>query len=131
MHGEKSLKFFKHYNKANCENELLSNMTVEACGCSQFFMPRTEEARICGFEDMKCYEQVEENFGNETQNINLCLKLCENLEYEITPSISDFKDGNYNRFIVKFRRSQIYALIRKQQFTRTDILAFIGGLLGR
>jgi hypothetical protein len=94
-------------------------------------MPRTKETRICGFEDMKCFKTVEENFGNENQNSNLCLKLCKNLEYEITPSISDFKDENHNRFIVRFRRSQFFALIRKQPFTRIDIVAFIGGLLGK
>lgn len=37
---EKQLKFFKFYNKVNCEQECLANQTMAKCGCVQFFMMR-------------------------------------------------------------------------------------------
>lgn len=38
--GEKKLKFFRIYTKANCEQECLSKATYEACGCVPFYLIR-------------------------------------------------------------------------------------------
>lgn len=38
--GEKVLKFFKIYTKSSCVYECMSNYTMKACGCVQFFMIR-------------------------------------------------------------------------------------------
>jgi amiloride-sensitive sodium channel len=37
--GERQLKFFQIYTKANCELECLTNSTMRYCNCSAFFMP--------------------------------------------------------------------------------------------
>ncbi len=37
--GERQLKFFQIYTKANCELECLTNLTLRYCNCSAFFMP--------------------------------------------------------------------------------------------
>lgn len=38
--GEKNLKFFKIYTKANCEHECLSQAVLKTCGCVPFYMIR-------------------------------------------------------------------------------------------
>jgi hypothetical protein len=38
--GERHLKFFKLYTKANCELECMTNLTLRYCNCSAFYMPR-------------------------------------------------------------------------------------------
>lgn len=41
FHTERKLRFYKHYTLRNCENECLSNYTLEMCECVKFSMPRT------------------------------------------------------------------------------------------
>lgn len=40
--NEKSLKYFKVYTKRNCEQECLSAMMAESCGCVPFYMISNE-----------------------------------------------------------------------------------------
>ncbi len=45
--GERQLKFFQIYTKANCKLECLTNMTLRYCRCSAFFMP----SKLSGIEN--------------------------------------------------------------------------------
>lgn len=40
FNSERKLRFFKQYNKKNCEEECQSNFTKIQCGCVRFSMPR-------------------------------------------------------------------------------------------
>lgn len=82
LRGEKPLRFFKVFNKANCRSECLINATLEACGCVQFFMIRREDTRVCGVNDMKCFVGVEDEIeGNE--HACGCLPDCDELTYAV------------------------------------------------
>lgn len=48
---EKVLSFLKVYNKVNCRYECLANLTLDLCGCVQFYMVKHEWTRICGIYD--------------------------------------------------------------------------------
>ncbi|CAB3371699.1 Hypothetical predicted protein [Cloeon dipterum] len=37
---ETSLFHYKHYTRKNCQSECLSNLTMTACNCVEFYMPR-------------------------------------------------------------------------------------------
>lgn len=39
--GEKKLHYFRIYTKSNCEQECLSNVSLETCGCVPFYLIRT------------------------------------------------------------------------------------------
>lgn len=85
LQDERSLQFFKNYTKSNCQFECLANMTLTQCNCVQFFMVRTEDTRICGLKDMKCYKKVEE----EIESCG-CLIKCGEIEYNIEVKENDF-----------------------------------------
>jgi len=43
FHGERRLRFYKIYTQKNCRAECLANVTLRACGCVAFHMPRTKK----------------------------------------------------------------------------------------
>jgi acid-sensing ion channel, other len=79
---EKKLKYFKVYTQINCEHECLANLTVESCGCAQFFTVRDSSTRICGVIDEKCFRKVEGEFENNKDHCN-CIETCETLKYDV------------------------------------------------
>lgn len=100
---ERHLKFFQIYTKCNCEIECISNYTHSKCGCVQFHMPRDRSTRICGANDMTCYNKAhydllqrnleEEIHGKVKQKCN-CLPACNSLEYDayVSDVLFNWKD---------------------------------------
>jgi len=60
--GEKPLKIFKSYTKANCEYECMTNFAYSTCGCIKFSMPRTKDMKVCGCAQNNCAEAIAETF---------------------------------------------------------------------
>ncbi|XP_030760546.1 pickpocket protein 28-like [Sitophilus oryzae] len=54
------LKFFSNYSQINCKLECLIDLTIEICGCVQYFMPRNKSTPMCGTEQYECLKLVEE-----------------------------------------------------------------------
>lgn len=52
--GEKALKFFKSYTKAQCNFECLTNFTLRRCGCVKFNYPRSQNTSVCTLDDNAC-----------------------------------------------------------------------------
>jgi acid-sensing ion channel, other len=65
--GERILKFFKTYTKANCELECLAKLTLTLCGCVLFSMPRDNSTEICNLSKIKCAQDAEVSYV--TQNL--------------------------------------------------------------
>ncbi|KAF7267710.1 hypothetical protein GWI33_019099 [Rhynchophorus ferrugineus] len=53
------LKFFANYSQINCKMECLINLTIDICGCVQYFMPREKNTPMCGTEKYKCLQIAE------------------------------------------------------------------------
>jgi hypothetical protein len=85
---EKTLKFFKKFSKENCQSECLANKTLEVCGCVQFFMVREISTRICGINEIKCYQKVEDDVSK--LNTCQCLLLCEEVVYKVDAKRMEF-----------------------------------------
>lgn len=79
---ERSLVFFKVYNRPNCEHECLAAATLKTCECVQFYMVRTETTRICGAVDEICFREVEENFRKIVEDCK-CYHSCERVKYDV------------------------------------------------
>ncbi|KAF5270640.1 hypothetical protein FQA39_LY01378 [Lamprigera yunnana] len=114
---DKQLRFFKVYNQQDCLLECLTNHTLKACGCVEFYMPRDNATPICGVKRQKCVKFsttkfLESEVSFEIENLDYldelknnnelsyapscnCLPSCNSLAYDATISQShwDWKKG--------------------------------------
>jgi acid-sensing ion channel, other len=87
--GERKLKFFGVYTKAQCDYECLTNFTLDRCDCVRFSMPREENTAICDIDKVDCYVRAEREWSHSIGNVkdNLmpcgCLPPCEDIRYSI------------------------------------------------
>lgn len=97
--NERQLRFFKTYTKVNCEHECMSNYTYERCGCTTFFMPRTDDMKVCGFEQAACCNFVYKNWAKSfyEKSVNKesfpdfpcnCYPTCTRIDYTIMAQFS-------------------------------------------
>ena len=96
--GEKQLRFFKSYTKANCEFECLSNFTYQVCGCNKFSMQRTKDMKTCQLNDTGCflhtsekfprsYYEDSENKRNHPHYPCSCLPSCTEIKYSVVKEL--------------------------------------------
>jgi acid-sensing ion channel, other len=131
------LKFFKVYNRANCEHECLAQITLNACNCVQFYMVRNSSTRICGVADEKCFRKIEESFEVEKEKCK-CLQPCERVKYEVEverPGLDQGYKGFYvdilrSNFHIDFAVDQTFPLIKAKKYSIADILSNVGGMIG-
>lgn len=87
--GERQLRFFKSYTKANCDWECVTNYTLEMCGCIKFSMPHDDKTPICGWNNIKCYFDAMQgwpsyNKSRKTEKPCNCLEPCIDIVYDLT-----------------------------------------------
>lgn len=89
---------FRTYSKKNCEMECESRLTEAACGCVQYFMPRTtEETNICNRKDIDCYKEIKRAIdlsNNDTYQCT-CLPGCHEISYAKEISVVNLGNGNF------------------------------------
>lgn len=85
--GEKELKFFKSYTKAQCQFECLANETLKACGCVKFSMPRNNSTPICDLDKVSCYLHVMKKLTSRMSTCN-CLHSCTYISYSIEDQLT-------------------------------------------
>jgi len=92
--GEKPLKFFKTYTKANCEYECMTNLVYSTCECVKFSMPRTKDMKVCKYLNYGCvnnmvkifpksYYKDRENKKNFPDYPCGCLPSCTEIKYKV------------------------------------------------
>lgn len=136
--GEKKLKFFKIYSLMNCEQECYSNITYEKCGCVPFTKPRDEEMTICidGFHRGTCEVFLRNSLDyNETLNFSprkncSCLTSCNSIKYNMKFYPRYHSEGNETILNFIMDTEDIVVYKRYQQFTLSDVISYVGGLLG-
>ncbi|XP_035790347.1 pickpocket protein 28-like [Anopheles albimanus] len=154
---ERKLRFFKLYTKNNCETECLSNYTLQSCGCVQFSLPRSPEARVCGLGKTFCCDQAlsmlqqmdllhEMNRSNNFLERCNCLSSCNTVYYntEISQAQFDWRmlaerirlisheidETELSLLTVHFKVSRVIPVRRSELYGVTDFLANCGGILG-
>lgn len=137
--GEKNLKFFKFYSLENCEIECMTNFTFSACNCTQIDQPynKARKILICelftGFLLQDCQSNVKadllasENFSIE-KNCS-CYPTCDSLNYRLK-YFTKYSNGNETIVNVRLNTDGIISYRRYQQFSFSDIVSYVGGLLG-
>jgi Amiloride-sensitive sodium channel len=136
--NEKTLKFFKIYSQKNCEIECFTNYTVDRCGCVALDQPYDYASgiKLCSFKyfgDDNCCERVriemlvEKSFSTEV-NCS-CYQTCDSVSYHTKYKYTKIKS---NETTVSLRMNTEDAVLyrRYQQFTFSDTVSYVGGLLG-
>lgn len=93
--GEKKLKFFASYTKAQCEFECLTNFTLKSCGCVRYSMPRDDGMRMCGIGRSIC---IDDAFNDLNVSYCDCLEPCVDIKYDVKYEKSgdfDYRSGAY------------------------------------
>ncbi|RZB39769.1 ASC domain containing protein, partial [Asbolus verrucosus] len=142
---ERYLKYFQIYTSENCKLECLTNVTLDKCGCVNFFMPRENNTKICGTANVTCMEEVDSFSVALMAEECDCLPRCAALNYEVVTSQSNI---NWNQWIrsnkklahlnkthvtsltIYFQSDDFITSQRNEFYGPTDFLANFGGLLG-
>ncbi|KAL7013163.1 hypothetical protein ACKWTF_015225 [Chironomus riparius] len=135
--GEKSLKYFKKYSQKNCELECLTNITKKTCRCVDIDHPFKTKDELClnisRFAN-NCYLRLQHNLyefeGFSPEQNCSCLPLCNSISYNIKYYTKHESGGNETTINVRMNMDDIVLFRRYQQFTFSDIVSYVGGLLG-
>ncbi|KAL7013324.1 hypothetical protein ACKWTF_015331 [Chironomus riparius] len=136
--NEKYLKYFKIYSLRNCENECMSNYTFKACGCNHWRYPYNEKAghNYCyKVKDVDCalslYTTLMFSDYFSPQLNCSCLPTCNSITYNIKYHAEhDDENPNLTTINVRMRTEETILYRRYQQFTASDVVSYVGGLLG-
>jgi amiloride-sensitive sodium channel len=82
MPHECELEFYKVYTKSNCEQECRTKITLNSCGCVEYYMPRNKSTKICGIADENCFLNAEELFEGLKFTCK-CLEPCNTIKYDV------------------------------------------------
>lgn len=106
LNKDRPLKYFKIYSQSNCEQECLTDFTLNLCGCVTFSMPRTPETPVCDVDKIPCYRRAKDKllfnqFSEALKKIKHkkseenydcdCLPACTTLDYE-----TEISEGSFN-----------------------------------
>lgn len=157
--NERYLRFFKIYNKINCEIECLTNYTLHLCGCVQFWMPHPKAAPVCSLHDSPCYQSAavkllrmtakknaKSNEGISWNSCN-CLPTCNYVEYrtQVSQAEWNWQSGGFfnymerrpmgdsvhqSKMVISFRETDFIPLLRSEINSLSEMIANCGGLMG-
>lgn len=149
---EKSLRYYKTYNRNNCELECSMNYTLKECQCAQFFMPHDNATTVCGTEHKECYRKASKSMSEELTKCN-CYSTCKTINYgadtqyflynlesfhasydaletNVSANKKSYVQYHINTIEIFFKESQYLPLKRVELTGWSDFLANCGGLMG-
>ncbi|CAG9811156.1 unnamed protein product [Chironomus riparius] len=134
---EKSLKFFKKYSQRNCDVECLANITMNRCGCIDINQPFSNQNEMClniSRSQPTCLSILKRDlytfFDFSPEQNCSCLPLCNSISYNIKYYTKHESGGNETTINVRMNMDDIVLFRRYQQFTFSDVVSYVGGLLG-
>lgn len=149
VEGERELKYFKAYNKNNCELECNLNISLSLYNCSVILLPiGNADYSMCNIAEL---DNETHNFWTAKRSCN-CLPNCDNIVYDIEASNNIANTTDYWKILEEFYRkptdnensindkyNEITIFFRQTTVSETKIVAHIwwsdfiadcGGLLG-
>lgn len=98
---------------------------------------------VCDIRKFDCCDDVDDDSLDNYDKFYLsdgvckCLPACNSIEYKVEVFTSKFTEKyikseilHTSEFNIKYKESEVYPLIRYQQFKSKDFLSCVGGLLG-
>jgi amiloride-sensitive sodium channel len=134
--GEKKLEYFKTYTQKYCEMECIMDYAVDSCICqmNEFVYGPKPNFDFCFGKRFHCVASLE-SFHYATKSIVLqdnctCLPLCNSIDYHFKYYPADGGDGNETIITIKLNTEDMILYRRYLQFTFSDALSYVGGILG-
>lgn len=154
VEGERELKYFKIYNKNNCEIECLLNTTLEVYNCTLVVLPIIRDYRMCDFTEFNIFDL---NLESLEMNMSCnCLPRCDQITFDINVISTESDSTKYNKMWRRFNSdlnsrankdfdpskvtySEILIFYRTSKFAPSrrvskiwwsDFIADCGGLMG-
>nr|XP_019556948.2 pickpocket protein 28-like [Aedes albopictus] len=152
---ERYLRYFKVYNRKNCLEECISNVTAHECGCVGFASPRSPNIPVCDGKDLSCpsisfYRLLKRmNLSDRDNTLEEpcgCLPACTTLRFNAELSDLPWNFEAYARaaglsteqydyidpavLVVSLKTKWLLPLKRREMFGMVDLLAKFGGLFG-
>ncbi|KAL7011564.1 hypothetical protein ACKWTF_014323 [Chironomus riparius] len=130
--GEKSLKFFKKYSTANCKMECLSNFTLNFHSCfDDLWRPNENENYCFKLINKTTYdESFYTNFYTRDIDNCSCLPTCDSITYHIKYFHKFSTQSDEISINLRVNTEDAILFRRYQQFTFSDVVSYVGGLLG-
>ena len=133
------MKFFKIYSQRNCEIECFTKYTIDICNCTTLFQPynptkninhcknqNPNDPDLC-YKNLKSNLTISDNFSIE-RNCS-CLPTCDSVNYRLKYS-TEFDGSNETTIRIRMNMDDLVLYRRYQQFTSSDVVSYVGGLLG-
>lgn len=129
---EYPLKYFNSYSYDNCQMECLVDIIFNRCGCITTIEPFLKKPgmRYCHTrQELTCGYETQRIISNYTEACQ-CLQKCDYIDYNVQYR-SDFYEESENEavLIVRMRTDDSKLYRRHQQFTLSDVISYVGGLL--
>jgi amiloride-sensitive sodium channel len=127
---EMKLRFFKVYTQRNCELECAVDNAVKFCRICMptIYVYKNKTLDLCHGKINVCGTGVLDTY---TAGRNCtCLPTCNSLIYHVKYYSSDSSDDNETVITVRMNMDDLILYRRFQQFTFSDAVSYVGGLLG-
>ncbi|XP_062557741.1 pickpocket protein 28-like [Armigeres subalbatus] len=150
--GERYLRYYKIYNRNNCLDECISNITFRECGCVGIASPRSPDMSVCDGADLFCPRIFLNRFLERSDLDTIlrmpcgCLPACTTLSYNVEISNLPWNFEAFGRatgastekydyldpavLVVAYKYKWFLPLKRQELFGVVDMLAKFGGLFG-
>lgn len=132
---EKSLKYFNKYTEQHCLAECVVDVHFNRCGCianMNIFVNKPGMKYCHTLKDIKCvYDRKVQVLLPEYNEKCACFPECNSVTYKVDYR-GDFNEESENEtvIIVRMKTEDAYLYRRYQQYTFSDVLSYVGGLLG-
>jgi amiloride-sensitive sodium channel len=129
--GEKSLKFFKIYSQKNCLIECFANFTYQRCSCNDYIQPYKDKI-FCSLEKSDCPKIIIHDYVlQDIPSTNCsCLPPCDSVTYHIKYFHKFSTQSDEISINLRVNTEDAILFRRYQQFTFSDVVSYVGGLLG-
>ncbi|KAL7011566.1 hypothetical protein ACKWTF_014325 [Chironomus riparius] len=132
--GEKKLKFFKTYSMDKCVAECYSNYSIQHCGCVYHNFDLASPKEYCWEEGLKnCNYEIQQYFylNDIMSSPNCsCLPTCDSVKYHIKYFHKFSTQSDEISINLRVNTEDAILFRRYQQFTFSDVVSYVGGLLG-
>ncbi|KAH1016542.1 hypothetical protein HUJ04_007744 [Dendroctonus ponderosae] len=151
------LKYFSKYSQMNCRLECFLNLTLDMCGCVEYFMPLQQtflflKGHLSDHLKAKEREKIHKHLSKNHNNISrthfcYCPDMCNTIDYNVEITESDYdwprkmatlgievpvdEEGlSSSQLLLYFKGNTFIPQERHELFGTFDFLANVGGLLG-
>ncbi|KAL7011568.1 hypothetical protein ACKWTF_014327 [Chironomus riparius] len=136
--GEKKLKYYKKYSMLNCVSECLSTYLIRKCGCIVTLEePASANGYCSSLPKNETYVPCNIKYRVRFNALDIpsspacsCLPTCDSVKYHIKYFHKFSTQSDEISINLRVNTEDAILFRRYQQFTFSDVVSYVGGLLG-